>query len=215
MQNRSGTGTSPPLQDVVQFTIDTLPQLAGGMPFGAWKREHTADIIEAHAPRLAVPPNEHWCARATSPPSSPVTSTRVAYFYPPASGQPSTPAPEAPTDECRLGLLWTDIEGTNPGALAAAAQQVMVNTLGDPDPPVALQWPGSADWSHIAHWRIGRMSIVTGIARGPRTPGAGNAPRVIVAAAGEASRLRFDPPASRAEVPRVLRETRPALQEGC
>jgi hypothetical protein len=201
-QDGTGSGTATPIQDVVQFTIDTLPQLAGGMPLGAWRREHASDAIEPHAPRLATPPNEHWCARATSSPSKGPSSTRVAYFYRPASAAsspPSTPGSDARTDDCRLGLLWTDIGGDHAGAVADVTQQVMVNTLGDPDPPIALHWPDSASWSRTAHWRLGRMSIVTGVSRGSRASSAGDASRVFVAAAGEASRLRFDTAGSRVE----------------
>ena len=183
---RPETGTGPPVQDVVQFTIDTLPQLAGGMPLGGWKREHTADTIEAHAPRLAVPFNEHWCARAISAPPSPVTLTRMAYFYPPASDSaslPSNPRSGELIDQCRLGLLWTEIEHPDPDTFAGGVQQALVNTLGDPDPPVKLYWFGSSYWRHTAHWRLGRTSVVTGVAPGRE---------VFVAAAAEASGLRFD-----------------------
>lgn len=189
-------------RDLAKFVLQELPHLRDGAPLAAWKQLHNTDTIEPYA--SGVTSVEKWCARATSEASlDPGRKwVRSAYFYVPDVPMPAVlPASISGSklvDECRLGLIWSEIEDTDvdrAGTLGREARESLVKPLGEGNNGVKLQWWGSAFWRNSVLWKNERVSIVTAITSSPTLNPRETikATRVFVAAAGPAKRTTFEP----------------------
>src|SRR5262249_47098095 len=104
-------------RNLADSILGELPNLREGVSLLAWKKLHSTDTIQKYAPLVAEV--ENWCVRARSEVSlgSGRNWVRTAYFYvpdPPVSlTLPLGTSKDELINECRLGLVWTEIEDTD------------------------------------------------------------------------------------------------------
>jgi hypothetical protein len=208
-------------REAAKAVLDELPQLRDAAPLSVWKKFHDTDIIELYAPGLSEV--EKWCARARSEMSLPPGRkwVRTAYFYVPEVAVPAVLPGISGSEligQCRLGLLWSEIEDADAdraGALAREARESAVQSLGPGNPDVKLQWWASGFWRNRVLWRNDPLSIVTAVTNWPawgnrQSPPA--ATRVFVAAAGPAVKVHFEPSTDDIRAARIARSRRVALR---
>jgi hypothetical protein len=196
------TGTDVGL-NLANSVLGELPNLRDSVSLRAWKKLHSSDTIQEYAPQVAEV--ENWCVRARSEASlgSGRNWVRTAYFYvpdpPPSRVLPlGTPKAEL-IDECRLGLVWTEIEDTDAArAQALTVRESLVAALGPGDTDPKVNWWGSAFWRNAVLWKRDTLSIVAARTNFHKWGSTESRPamRVFAAAAGPKSKITFDGPLS-------------------
>jgi hypothetical protein len=182
------------------FAAGNRRTLAQEETLALWKAEHPRDGIEPYSPKLTRIGNDfenQWCARATlaTPVDGGSVSYRTAYFYTPEP-QSHLPAVTGETllDDCRLGLIWTEVrvpDTSDPDPVAAWLEQSAAASLGTGVHDIRLMWIGSSRWRHTAFWKSGPVSLVTGAT--DESIDAGK-PAAFVAAVGPASNVELATP---------------------
>jgi hypothetical protein len=185
-------------EPMARLTLDELPQLRAEVSLGRWRSLHPADRLELYSPKLAIEPNNRWCARMVSevPLDRSRTAKRTAYFYlPPEPSLLALPPPNSqPQDlvsECRLGLVWTEAEDAGSAqaeAFGEAIRESVKSDLGPGEMDAKLHWLGSGAWLKTAHWENGRLGIASAV---DFRPDENRKAVAIIAAAGEISAIRF------------------------
>jgi hypothetical protein len=188
-------------QNLTNSVLGEFPGLREGVSLHDWKKLHSTDTIQEYAPRLAEV--ENWCVRARSEASlgSGRNWVRTAYFYlpdPPTSLALPLATPKTQlTGECRLGLVWTEIEDTDAGrAEALKTHDSLAAALGPGDADPKINWWGSAFWRNKVLWKRDVLSLAAAITNSRKWGSAesSSATRVFVAAAGPKSKIMFDGP---------------------
>jgi hypothetical protein len=183
--------------------LDELTNLQTAESLADWKKRHAGDSVELYAPMRSESGNAQWCARSSVEKTvdSARTSRMIAYFYVP---EPPTPlalpigvSPAALVDQCRLGLLWAQVDDADSArseALAAAVRETTASTLGQGQVDARL-WFGSPDWRKTGLWKRDGVSVMTAAADAYTRPSDNTVlpAHALVAAVGPASGLRFDP----------------------
>jgi hypothetical protein len=186
-------------RNLADSVLGELPSLREGVSLGAWKKLHSTDTIQEYVPQFAEV--ENWCARARSEASlgSGRNWVRTAYFYvpdPPASlALPLGTPKEELIDECRLGLVWTEIEDPDAArAQAVTVRESLAAALGPGDTDPKINWWASGFWRNPVLWKRDVLSIAAAMTTFKKwaTSESSRTARVFVAAAGPKSRIIFD-----------------------
>ena len=186
-------------RNLADSVLGEFPNLRDGVSLRAWKKLHSTDTIQEYSPQVAEV--ENWCVRARSEASlgSGRNWLRTAYFYvpdPPASlALPVGTPKEELIDECRLGLVWTEIEDTDAArAQALTVRESLAAALGPGDTDPKINWWASAFWSNPVLWKRDVLSIAAAFTKFHKWGSTESRPpaRVFVAAAGPKSKTIFD-----------------------
>jgi hypothetical protein len=160
-----------------------------------WKAQHSTDIVEVFKPALSEPPNEKWCARATSVHvvDSDSKATRTLYFYEPSAPERPTIPKEDTTllDQCRSGLASTTVDlpdSTRAASLLGKARQQIDAAIGAGQNNANVFWSGSASWTEKSLWQRDDVAVAAAI----RSHGESSTPQVLVLGLGKSSGLRLD-----------------------
>jgi hypothetical protein len=192
-------------QQFTRFVFDELDNLKAGQTMGDWTKRHGRSRLELYAPSESEQTNEGWCARIVAEEriDSERISRQTAYFYvPPVPERLALPPGVGAQliDNCRLGFLWTEIEDADAARaehLAESVRETAATSMGAGERDVLVRWWAASSWRKTGLWKRDGVSVATAATNLLPWPDLGNgATRVFVVAAGPASRLRFDGPAS-------------------
>jgi hypothetical protein len=205
-------GVQGQIEQLAKYALDELTALGTRQSLGEWKKHHASGTLELYGPRLSEQSNQGWCARVRLETSLDADRSvrRDAYFYPPdpptVLSLPVGARPDELLDQCRLGLVWADVEDVDAARaerLANATRESLVSVLGTGQLNAKLSWWGAGYWRKTALWNERGLSLATATTnfRAWPTGGSGATTRVLVAAAGGASRIRLEPFQRRTDPP--------------
>jgi hypothetical protein len=215
--------TEPSNIAIARQIVREISQVKAAATPGEWLREHPDEKLQTFNGRQLVNDTSDWCVRTFVRHESTTsrTWTRYAYFYdpqPPPTGvlpAPGASSTDILTTTCQLGLIWVEIQESNPiigMKLAEDIEAELASHYGPGSTPQVAGGFGSAGWTHTQQWRLdGAVLTVAHDQFG------GKSHRVLVRLAfpnsdaihdtgKETEKLRADMMAERVELERRVRE---------
>jgi len=161
----SAQATIPANIAIARQIASEISQVKAAATSADWLREHPDDKLETFNGRQLVNDTSDWCVRTFARHESTTGRTwiRYAYFYdpqPPPTGV--LPVPGASSSEilattCQLGLIWVEIQESNPIIGMKLTEDIEAELASHYGPGSTSQLAGgfgSAGWTQTQQWRL-------------------------------------------------------------